>query len=101
MLVKDVESSSVRDSHESTASSFHASSKDLCATKLSWLTRLVIRRCVGSAPIECGCQVGFYETFGRNTLSILDVACAQHTASAGGLLPADWAFRIAIHPAAE
>jgi hypothetical protein len=45
-----------------------------------------ILRGVGSLSLPCGCLVGFYETYGAQTLAILDVrsrACPDPTHRTG------------------
>ena len=45
-----------------------------------------ILRGVGSLSLPCGCLVGFYETYGAETLAILDVrapACSDPTHRTG------------------
>ena len=87
MRVKEAQSSSVRDTEDDSVSSLHANSRELVSTKLSLLTKLSLRRCVGSKELGCGCLVGLYERFTGDVLSVVDVACPQHQASLGESLP--------------
>jgi hypothetical protein len=66
-----------------------ATSRELTTTKLSLLTRLSLRRCVGSRQLRCGCLVGFYERFAGNVLPVVDAACPQHQGWLGESLPVD------------
>ena len=69
---------------------FHATpatSRELTSRKLSLLTRLSLRRCVGSRQLECGCLIGFYERFAGDVLPVVDVACPMHQGSLGESLP--------------
>ena len=50
------------------------------------LVMMRILRGVGSLSLPCGCLVGFYETYGAETLAILDVrapACSDPTHRTG------------------
>jgi hypothetical protein len=87
MLLKRAQSSSVLDTEDGSVSSLRPKARDSAPTKLSLFTRLTLRRCVGSGQLACSCLVGFYETFGGNVLSVVDVACAQHPTSVGECLP--------------
>lgn len=87
MRIKVVPSSSVLDTEDGRVSSLHASPPELPSTKLSLLTKLSLRRCVGSQQLGCGCLVGLYERFAGDVLSVVDVACPQHQASLGESLP--------------
>lgn len=87
MRLKRVPSSSVPDTEDGSVSSLHASLPELPSTKLSLLTKLSLRRCVGSKQLGCGCLVGLYEPFTGDVLWVVDVACTQHQGSLGESLP--------------
>ncbi len=87
MRLKRVQSSSVPDTEEGSVSSLHATPLEFPSTRLSLLTKLSLRRCVGSQQLACGCLVGLYERFTGDVLPVVDVACPQHQASLGDPSP--------------
>ena len=39
---------------------------------MKWCSPFVIRRCVGSRTLPCGCLVGVYEMFNGKSVAVID-----------------------------
>jgi hypothetical protein len=49
---------------------------------MTWCSPFVIRRCVGSKTLACGCLVGVYELFNGKSVAVVDdkaKECEAHT----------------------
>jgi hypothetical protein len=51
---------------------------------MKWCSPFVIRQCVGSKTLPCGCLVGVYELFNGKSVAVIDDRAKQCQAHVNG-----------------
>jgi hypothetical protein len=57
---------------------------DRLGETMKWCSPFVIRRCVGSRTLACGCLVGVYELFNGKSVAVIDDKAKECDAHVNG-----------------